>query len=338
MKNFTAFLVAMVMTICTLFSSASALNADAVSIVTTKQTMVDYLQQFENPYYGSTAGEFDLNNDDRIDVFDLTILKRKFVDGEDGVTVRTVEKLQDWLLAKPYAELTITSCTETKFFDDINDYDTQIIQNLMSNDFRYVHADSKDVDGFFCVTLWFLNYDENLIEGATFKSFTDTLDYADEVIAEADGFYITIQDGKYVLSFKEQILSADDEEIAPTEATEETEITETTEIVEPEVEYEPEEPSKDIGPALAKIDLISADKTIIPTLENYANAADYTKTIFVDEICKIATVHFETPRAELYVVVPISDSDNISGTVVYYCEEFIIFYSDEEEGFRISIK
>ena len=79
------------------------------------------------------------------------------------------------------------------------------------------------------------------------------------------------------------------------------------------------------------------DLEISENFEDYVNIADSEKKLYVDEICKIATVDFSSPDAEFIVIVPITNAKPIRGTVLYYCDEFIIFYSDDENGFRLAV-
>lgn len=289
MKKISTSFVAMFLIIATLCSSAITTYAESI----TTNTIEKYLRQFETPYYGMNSKDFDINNDNVIDVFDLCLLKKKFLNNEAGVTARTVEKLQDWLLAKPESQLTVT-VAEPLYLDQVNKADTEIIQNLLSNDFSFVDAKINDPT----ITLSFLGTDELILESLTFTSFTDSQDY--DVIAENSGFAIAIKNGKYILVFKERIISS----------------------------------NENIGPAYAFFDLSTADKSIIPNLNESIENSD-CESIAVDNSNNIAIVTFTTPNAKKIISVPISKGENTSGMVIYYNSEIIIFYNPDK-GFRIS--
>lgn len=329
MKHFTAFFVALVLCLCTIGSSTSTFNVAAKDISTSSPEVLEYLKQFETPYYD---GNFDFDNDERLDVFDLAILKKKCESSEDGVTIHTVEKFQNWLLAKTDANLRIKKVKNSHIFNKASEADTQAIQNLLSNDFRLISDDCKEVNGIISLELSFLGIDETKIEKATFQNFSDSTIAETTIIAETDCFFVTIQDEKYVLSFKEDVKPS----ILGLEKSWFDNLTPypTPTEVEPTTEYE--DPCW--VPAIAKIDLISAKLSDINDFNNFVKVADSKKELYIDNICKIVTVDFSDPSAEVIVVVPLSTSNDIHGTVLYYCDEFIIFYSDEEEGFRISIK
>lgn len=229
MKKISSFFCAMVLIIATICSSATTIYAE--NITTKKNNIKEYLRQFEIPYYGMDSKEFDLNNDKVIDVFDLCLLKKKFLNNEAGVTARTVEKLQDWLLAKPEWQLAVT-IAEPLYLDQVNKANTEIIQNLLSYDFKFVDTKYQESNGNISITLSFFGIDELMLESLTFTSFTDSQDY-EYVIAENPGFAIAIKNGKYILAFKERILSS----------------------------------NEDIVPAYAAFDLSTADKNIIPILK-----------------------------------------------------------------------
>lgn len=355
MKNFTSLIIAMVLTICTLTSNVSAFHVNAVgSIAKTETGMMDYLEKFETPYYGSTWKDFDLDADERIDVFDLNLLKRKGLNGENGVTVATIRKLQDWLLAKPDAHLEIKTIENPKHFKEVNSSDTQYIQNLFSNDFRYVYATNTEVDGYFAITLWFLGIDETIIEGATFTAFTDTLEYADAVISEAEGFYIIELGGNYVLTFKENILNDEPEETTSTpEETETTTATEATttvaETTEPTTESTTSTPVTDptettttydephIGPAAVGYNLTDATSSIIPAVKEALSNSFDKKEIVTDTQRGVAALYFKNDNLQVGIIVSLAKKTEITGEVIYFDSDLIIVY-DDIDGFEVFFK
>jgi hypothetical protein len=332
MKNFSAFLVAMVLCLCSIFSSASAFTATAESTQSSAPTVLEYLEQFETSYY---TGNFDLDNNGQLDVFDLALLKMKCENSEDGVTIRTVEKFQNWLLADPDATLNIKKAKNSKIFGDVTEESTQYLKNLLSNDFRLISSNYREVNGKFVLELWFLENTETKIKGATFLSYSEDPIVPTTVIAETDGFYVIDEDGRYAISFKEKLLyTVFGMEKSWFELF--TPESETEPETEPETEVELEKPSY-LGPAIAKIDLTAYDFSISENFEDYVNIANSEKKLYIDEICQIATVDFSSPDAEFIVIVPITNAKPIRGTVLYYCDEFIIFYSADEAGFRLAV-
>lgn len=327
-RFFTLFLSA-ILTL-SMFCIPTAFASETVTTQPSPAEIIDEISKFETPYFGIEATDFDLNNDERVDVFDLVLLKRKVINGDAGVTVATVVKLQSWLLCKPNASLKITT-QPTPWYDKPSNFATNIFKNLTSNDFRFVRANEGVVitsDGEYhpAVTLYFLGVDEYTIDSVFVYNFCYSVDELDEVIGEDKGFVIGLKDNKYTLTTKNALSPIKED-------------AETSEPTESDTPNQPEEPEeKEMTSAYVKYDLRTNPnmttqevRNEIWTLSNLLKAEPYTFKVTPTD-ANVVQLLGETGLATIEIIV--EEREPAMDTPIFANDDFYLYYSNKE-GFGI---
>lgn len=324
--------------VLSMFCIPAAYAAEPETNQPSPEAIITEISKFETPYFGIEAKDFDLNNDERIDVFDLVLLKRKVINGDAGVTVATVVKLQAWLLCKPNATLQITT-QPTPWYDKPSNFATSIFENLTSNDFRFVRASEGVVitsDGEYhpAVTLYFLGCDEYTISSVFIYNFCYSETELDKVIGETDGFVIGLKNNAYTLCTKNEIPTTKPEE-NPSETT------------EPDTTNQPEEPEDPkLSPAYVKYDLrmnpydwnTQKVRDTVWDLSTLLKAEPFTfkvnpYTSDPKNTTKNTVQLFgETGLATIEIIV--EEREPVMDTPIFSNEDFYLYYSNKE-GFGI---
>lgn len=344
-KRVFSFVMTVILTLSMLCIPTTSAFADKTTQPST-EAIVNELSKFETPYIGIEAEDFDLDGDGRIDVFDLVFLKRKLINGEPGITVATVVKLQAWLLGKPDTWLEVRTL-RTPWYDKPSNHATSIFQNLCSNDFRFVRASDAVLiteDGTYhpAVLLYFLGCDEYTLDSAYIYNFCYSADEMDEIICKNDGFVIGIKDNQYTLATTNPI-SPIDENDDPSKQTE-AETTSPTETTEPQETTEVKEPEQ--TSAYVKYDLRHNpdtwttekvrntvwDLSTLLKAESYTfTAKPYTSEWSPSNVTPIQ-LFGETGLSTVEIIV--EEREPVKDTPIYWNDDFYLYYSNQE-GFGI---
>ena len=325
-KNIIAFVLSALM-IMSSFISTVAFAAEETKAPTTPDVtqIVNEIVKYESPYYGYSARDFDFTNDGSIDVFDLVMLRKKLIAGDPEVTVATAVKLESYLLGKSWATLEITEYPTT-YFSITSEHNNDILKNLTSHDFRFVHAeetimaDSKDPDNNYSrgIVLYFLGIDEYAKESIFIDCFCSSVDEFDEFVTatEGPGFYIGTKDGKYALAVK------NDTTITATPFKGSNVIS-----VRHDPKYEEVE-KRYIGSAYVMYDLTNADSEKAARAVEYLNSAPYVIT--TKELDNnIIQISAKTELAEMDILVKEQSNTAYADSIIYENDDFVLFTSTE---------
>lgn len=311
--NITKNIVAIVMTACLIlvavFATGNTVFANSDESFDPSD-ITSTLETAKTPYFGAYATDFDVTGDDVVDVFDLGILKKKLAAGEPGITVATVKKLESWILNRPDSKLEI-EYLPTIQLSTPSEKATRTIQNLTSNDFRFIEVEDfqfKDSNGEFkpAAYLYFLGVDEYVCESIRITNFcTNITELSECIVNTHTGIIIGIKDNEYTL-----VLSSN---TAPTEV-EET----------------------DIGPAYVVYDL---------TTFNPSNHEDIELANYLQEELTCTQYTFDITKNDEYVTLLCKSKKNTMEihvpeykskfeSKIYQDDEFYLFFSTEN-GFGI---
>jgi hypothetical protein len=192
--------------------------ASEVSESPSAADIVAEISKYETPYFGVSERDYDLDKNGEINYDDLDILKEKIINSElKGATVATLVKLESWLLGKYDLPLEIIEFSDTWL--DVNNYNNDILKNLMSHDFRFVRI--EEVGGIYfsndkyapVVSLTFLGIDEYITESVLIYSFCYNKADFDEFLTENEGFALGIKDGAYSIAPLNSIKNNEAEDI-----------------------------------------------------------------------------------------------------------------------------
>lgn len=200
-KKFMAFVIGLMMTAMSLVIPTA--SAENLLKFYNREEIIEEISKSAEPYYN---GDFDLNKDEEIDIFDFIEMKKMLINGESGITVSTLVKFQEFLLGKDFLFIDSRPIT---WFTKLSDLNNDYWGNLCSHDFRFVKAEKMTyvytydnqkyaVDG---VLLKFLGCDENIIENIFISEFA-LIDELETIVAEKESFVIGIKNGTYVLAPK----------------------------------------------------------------------------------------------------------------------------------------
>lgn len=322
MKKAFAFILSGILMVMSLtIGTASAADSKNKNVPTTKE-IVSALEKYKTPYY---EDNYDFNNDGTIDVFDMVALRRKLISGEDGITIATAVKLEHWLLGKN------NTLGISEFADSwVYPHETDIVKNLLSNDFRFVdiYEGSVNLDGDTvpAVILCFLGRDEYVLEHIFIHNFCYSSDEFDEFVVEGTGYSIGVKNRQYALALNSNT-SKENEDFTTPETSEEN-MTEKA-VTEEKID------SSFIQYDLTKPNLSTAE--VIQTLNevsNSLNVAPYSFTLNKISSDKIE-LSGKSKISEINIIV--HEFEPVRETPILETDNFYLFY-DNTKGFGLLVK